>query len=151
MVLKGPLLLVSSIFPASSVPWDLTPSITRGRKLLVSSPACSLLLLAGPLVIVLHPEGSAPGMSTPAFDPQSRKYYLKEDSSDHLTSGSGMEAQQPPSHGYVNEATALSPVSHASLSRRLRRRLTREVELLYTQHLHELVYVYMCECMQPHM
>ena len=88
-------------------------------------------------------------MSTPAFDPQSRKYYLKEDSSDYLTSGSGMEAQQPPSHGYVNEA--LSPVSHASLSRRLRRRLTREVELLYTQHLHELVYVYMCECMQPHM
>lgn len=91
MVLKGSLLLVSSIFPSHICHLGSHPRASHGAlKLPVSSLVCSLLLFAGPLVTVLHPEGSAPGMSTPAFDPQSRKYDLKEDSSDHLTSESGM-------------------------------------------------------------
>lgn len=91
MVLKGSLLLVSSIFPSHICHLGSHPRASHGApKLPICSPVCSLVLLAGPLVIVLHPEDSALGMSTPAFDPQSRKYNLKEDNSDHLTSESGM-------------------------------------------------------------
>lgn len=62
------------------------------------------------------------------------------------------EALQPLSHAYINEAAAASPVYGVFflLSGRLRQRLTREFELLHTQHLDELVHVNMCKCVHSH-